>query len=324
MEKLLTAVAQAIEKEQDTYTDQGWRLERVYGGMNGIIYRAESSNRQLAVKIRKRGTRQRAWREFSALKALQQLPEPVAPEPISLHTDMTKLPGDAVITSWVEGTVLGDLSDAPLEQWERILAALSRVHSVNQSDTLNLPIAVVSTFSYDAVVGFIYQRFVDLPAGQLGDLTKADIGKLFDEFRHDPANIVPSTETIRLIICDTNPNNMIERDGRIVLVDCENAGWGDPAFDLADLLVRPNCAGLSDERKRWIVSRYAELMGIPHLIDRILAYERLLLVFWLILTSNGFAQNKRLRFKGTRQFTHEESLQQQREYIKRIDAARIR
>ena len=44
-----------------------------------------------------------------------------------------------------------------------------------------------------------------------------------------------------------------------------------------------------------------------------------MLVFWLILTTNGFVANKPKRFAGTRTFTLEQTRQQQLAYLKRIE-----
>src|SRR5688572_29453379 len=108
MQQLLEAAENAIKQEADTFAHLNWRLKRIYGGMNGIVYRAEdaqSPDHPLAIKIRKRDERQRAEREFSALQALKSLDKPVAPVPVSLHTDIAGLPGDVVIASWIEGRV---------------------------------------------------------------------------------------------------------------------------------------------------------------------------------------------------------------------------
>ncbi len=149
------------------------------------------------------------------------------------------------------------------------------------------------------------------------------MGVLLDEFKQHASQKVCVADRLGLIVCDTNPSNMIECDGRIVIVDWESSGWGDPAFDIADLLVRPNCAGLSGEDRMWVMKRYAEIAGgDSYLIERIATYERLMLVFWLILTSGGFAATDVERFPGTRQFSLEETTRQQSDYLHRLDAVR--
>lgn len=327
MEPLLGAVAQAIESEKDVFACDNWQLQRIYGGMNSILYRAQdtqSPDNPLAVKIRKRDHLHSASREFSVLQALVQLPEPVAPNPISLHTDLPTLPGDAVISSWIDGPVLDDLSDAGFDLWERILTAFASFHSLRQTDAPHLVDAVLLIRSTDDVVAEIEKRYARLPDGKIGTLTKVDIGLLFNEFKIAQPIAVQPRNQLGLITCDANPVNMIESDGRVQLVDWEKAGWSDPAYDIADLLVRPNCVGVSQETKRQVISRYAEMMENPLLIDRILAYERQLLIFWLILTCNVLVGIDKQRLPGIRRLTLEQANQQQTDYIKRIETARNR
>lgn len=57
MERLLTALEKAISQNQDTLVHNNWQLTRIFGGMNGITYKAvdsQSPDTPLAVKLRKR------------------------------------------------------------------------------------------------------------------------------------------------------------------------------------------------------------------------------------------------------------------------------
>src|SRR5690606_37851670 len=126
----------------------------------------------------------------------------------------------------------------------------------------------------------IEKRYARLPEGQLGEITKAGIGELLAEFKARCLKKTQPMQEVGLILCDTNPSNMIEDDGRILIVDWENSGWGDTAFDIADLLVRPECADLPPDMHNWILLRYAELTEAPHMSERILIYEHLMLSFW--------------------------------------------
>lgn len=325
LEDLLEAVEEALTQEIDQVSHGHWNLRRVYGGMNGITYHAENSlvvGNSLAVKIRKRDERKRALREFSALQALRQLSKPVAPDPISIYSNLAYLPGDVVITSWVEGHVLGDLGDAPHAIWESILNALSRIHSLQPVHAPHLIDAVWPIRSSRDVIEEIEKRYARLPEGQLGEITKAGIGELFTEVKTRLVKSIQPVQHVGLILCDTNPSNMIECDGHILIVDWENSGWADTAFDIADLLVRPECANLSSDMRNWILVRYAELMESPYINERILTYEHLMLIFWLILTTNGFTSGPVQRFAGSRSFTLEETRHQQISYLERIARAR--
>lgn len=121
MEQLLQFLAQALQQDQEDYRTCGWLLQRVPGGMNGITYRATHDldfPQPITLKIRKRDERNRAWREFSALEVLSAQDKPIVPKPIALFSKVDSLPGDVVISNWVEGQVLKNLDDASLPLWD--------------------------------------------------------------------------------------------------------------------------------------------------------------------------------------------------------------
>ena len=309
------------QSNSDQFSYQNWDFTQIFGGMNGITYRAEnkSSGEVLAVKIRKRDARKRALREFSALEVAQALSYPIAPKPISLHTDTPHLSGDVIISSWVDGVVLGDLSQTSISVWQKILDTLTTMHTITPQHAPLLKDATLAIQSPDDVIAEIDRRFAKLPDGQLGVITKADIGTIFNNVKASRDKTIHHTDNLRFILCDTNPSNMIHTADGIVIVDWENSGWGDPTFDIADLLARPECDKLTDQTRQFILSYYAETMQSQASITRILEYEKLMLVFWLILTSNGFVtHNQRKRLKGTRTFTLEQTTQQQSDYLRRM------
>lgn len=324
MKQLLIALIFGRQQEKDQFSYQQWQFTRIFGGMNGITYRAENkdSGETVAVKIRKRDERKRALREFSALQTAEVLSHSIAPKPISLHMNLTQLSDDVVISSWVDGTVLGDLSQTAEKDWEKILDTLATMHSITPNDAPLLRDAVLPIRSTADVIAEIERRFAFLPDGQLGQITKSQIAEIFHEVKARGHTIAP-VQDIRLILCDVTPSNMIHTSNGIVIVDWENSGWGDPAFDIADLLVRPECADLTTQTRTQILEYYAEKFQSKEMTQRIIEYEKLMLVFWLILTTNGFIANKPKRFAGTRTFTLEQTRQQQLAYLKRIEASNL-
>ena len=308
MEQILTAVERAIQNEQDELTDGDLRLTRIYGGMNGIIYRVND----WCVKVRKRDERNRALREHQTLQALDGFS--VAPEPLGYYPNLDTFPGDVVISTWVDGVVLDDLSDAPFDVWERIMTTLSIIHSITPDVAPHITDAVVPTRSTDDLVAEIERRLSMLSDGQLGHITKAEMGLLWEKFKSETTPHHSTSDG--LIVCDVNSNNLIDDGEHVLIVDWENAGWGDPAIDMADLLVRPNFVGLPDDKHMRIIEIYAN--GDSAIIERILAYERLMQFMWLILSTRGFSDNQPERFKGTRQHSLETMLSQQKLYLERI------
>jgi aminoglycoside phosphotransferase (APT) family kinase protein len=63
-------------------------------------------------------------------------------------------------------------------------------------------------------------------------------------------------------------------------VDWENSGWGDPAFELADMLAHPAYVTVAkDERARLLESACTPLVD-PTFGVRIRTYECLMLIWW--------------------------------------------
>jgi len=325
MNDLLKAVAQAIREEKDTFTYHNWRIKRVFGGMNGMTFRAEDSeslNKPVAVKIRKRDDRNRAQREYATLQLLSKNGTDIAPEPISLHPNHQGIHGDVVITSWVDGDVLSSDIQMTPEIWSRVINAFAQLHHVKPAHAPPTQDAVMSVRSTQDLISEIENRYAQLHDGQLGALTKVEIREYIQAcYTESPTLICPDNQ-IALITCDAGPLNIIASDKHIKFVDWEYSGWGDPAMDIADLLVRPECIDLDKDVKVKILSDYAQLMNDDKIMQRILAYEKLMLVFWLVITSRGFNPNNKPSYKGARSFTQDQTLQQQQDYIQRIRLTR--
>jgi thiamine kinase-like enzyme len=81
--------------------------------------------------------------------------------------------------------------------------------------------------------------------------------------------------------CDPNIRNFIRRPGAWASVDWENSGWGDPAYEIADLLTHPAYGDLLDDRQRWVIETYCERTGDTEVAARIAAYIPFCLVWWV-------------------------------------------
>ena len=64
-------------------------------------------------------------------------------------------------------------------------------------------------------------------------------------------------------------------------MDWENSGWGDPAFEIAELTTHPAFAGVNNERWEWVADTYARLVDDSAITLRILAYREVLAVWWV-------------------------------------------
>ncbi len=300
MQRLLAEIARAYREEANSLTTDGWHISRAAKGMNGIVYRAQHDDgRDWAVKISKRDERDRSGREFNALKALHRLN--VAPLPIELVREPADLPGDVVITEWLAGTRLETLPQShEKDRWQALLKSMSAPHHLTP-ETIDLPLRNAVTHIrqpgdlLDSIDGW-YGRFPkEVPA----DLSYEQITQLVQTAHAQTPHEWASPAPIALIHCDSNPHNVIEDQGIMRLVDWENAGWADPAFDIADLCAQPNYGvQLPDAHHIWIREAHSRLLDDPTLPERAAVYQRLLLVWWVVRLSGYLNEAANARLAG--------------------------
>jgi len=67
-------------------------------------------------------------------------------------------------------------------------------------------------------------------------------------------------------------------------VDWENSGWGDPAFEIADLRTHPAYLEIPATRWEWVVATYCDLRADadPTAATRISLYYKVMLLFWVV------------------------------------------
>lgn len=92
----------------------------------------------------------------------------------------------------------------------------------------------------------------------------------------------PSWPEPPLALCRVDPNvlNFIRYSGGLASVDWENSGWGDPAFELADLLAHPSYLEVPEARQEWLIEEWLAARGEPGAEARIRSYRALMLAWW--------------------------------------------
>ena len=65
---------------------------------------------------------------------------------------------------------------------------------------------------------------------------------------------------VSLVRLDNNTRNYIRRPGPWLSVDWENSGWGDTAFDVANLMTHAAYLDVPASRWAWVAKRYCELV----------------------------------------------------------------
>lgn len=300
MQKLLDSIAVICQKELDTLEINGWHITRIFGGMNGLVYRAEREiGRPLAVKICQRDERNRARREFSAMQALNKAGYDVCPQGIYLAPEPVGLPGEAIISEWLLGEPLETYPPPQDRQtWEALLESLAQAHSLTPEESrVGLLNAALYLCQPEDVLREINLQLGRLPQGKIGALDRSQLEHVLKVASQIPLLRWNHPVQVGLVHCDANARNMILFDGEIRLVDWENSGWGDPAFDIADLCANPFYGmPLPVKHHAWMMDEHSRLLDDPHLPQRAALYTRLLHVWWLMRNGRYLTEaNNRLK-----------------------------
>lgn len=251
---------------------QGWRIGRIGGGANNLLYRARGEGLDLAVKFTIRDERDRAGREYGALLALHRAGLRIAPEPLLLDRATYELP--VVVQTWLSGEV-PEAPPATDTQWRRLLEHLAMVHSVTAA-TSDVPLrrAYIDAGSAEAARALVRWQVEHIPATERPVSLRRLLRRL--ESAGFPVWSRPPAALCRV---DANTRNFVRRPGLWASVDWEYSGWGDPSFEIAQMMVHPAYIGVPAARWRWLVNTVCTLGDYAPV--RIWTYYRVMLVFWV-------------------------------------------
>lgn len=315
MRRLIETIALVYSREADSLTANGWQITRIAGGMNGLVFRAErDDSHPLAVKICQRDERRRADREYASMSALDRFGVDVVPKALYLAPEPEGLPGAVVVSEWLEGRAL-EAYPAPEDHatWEAVLESLAQVHSLTpQESKIGLLDAALSIREPGDLLREIHVQLGRLPEGKIGALDRRQLEHLLQIAEgRTPRPRWERPAPIGLIHCDPNARNLLECDGVIRLVDWENSGWGDPAFDIADLCANPMYGmAIPPDHQAWMRDTHSRLLDDPGLPERAELYARLLHVWW-VMRNGRYLVEANNRFKGIELAPPEVALAQQ-------------
>ena len=272
LRSLLDYLADGEHKEGDRW--QGRPVTRINGGWCNLLYRVATPSGDWAVKFVIRDRRDRAGREYNALLALRQAGLSIAPEPLLL--DRSSYPQPVVVQTWLEGQVSVELPSTDGE-WQKLLQHLATVHSVTAEKTsATVQPAVVNANDIGQGRKIIWQQVALLPPSA----RPASLLKLLEQLETADFPHWPKV-TAALCRADNNILNFVRRPGAWASVDWENGGWGDPAFEIAQLMTHPVYINVPSSRWKWVVEGYCEIVGDKEIAVRIWAYYKILALWWM-------------------------------------------
>jgi aminoglycoside phosphotransferase (APT) family kinase protein len=269
---LLDHLASGKHRQGEPWRDA--QVTRIEGGWSNLLYRVTGPLGDLAVKFTVRDKRDRAGREYDALLALHQAGLSIAPEPVLL--DRKRYAQPVVVQTWLEGEASGRLPSTDAE-WEKLLEHLATVHTVTPERTpVGLRRGVVDARSVREGRRIVRQQMARLPKN-------AQPASLRGLVRRFEATDFPGWSRAGVALCrvDNNILNVIRRPGAWASVDWENAGWGDPAFEMAQLMTHPAYIEVPCARWEWVVETYRGMMGDEAMARRTQVYTRMLAVWWV-------------------------------------------
>lgn len=251
-----------------------WQFAQISGSANNLLYRAISSTADLAIKFTIRDARRRAYREYQALLALQQAEANLAPQPILLDESSYPLP--VVVQSWISGEVKAEPPRTDAD-WQKLVDHYAQIAQVTpERVTVPIDTAVMNFTSISHAYQQIQQQLANIPPTDLPN----SMQKLLADLSSAPLPPCPPAPSLTLCRNDSNSLNFIRRPYGWLSVDWENSGWGDPAFEIADVICHPRYASMSNERWQWVMHLYGELSGDETAVKRIQIYTPLMLVWW--------------------------------------------
>jgi thiamine kinase-like enzyme len=256
-------------------SDSGWKVTRIEGGANNLLYRAAREREDLAVKFCIRDERDRAGREFSTLTALREAGLDLAPEPLLLDRERYSQP--VVVQNWIEGKALTGPPETEAE-WRLLLDYFAALHTVTPDRTsLSLPTAFLNMNRAEEGKRLIRQQRTLFPEEAQPDALRL-MAQRIEEKRF------PEWPEPPVVLChaDSNGLNFLRHEDGWAAVDWEYSGWGDGAFEIADMRTHPFYADVDDLRWEWVIAAYAALREDGGAPIRIHAYTQLLNAWWAV------------------------------------------
>ncbi|NOK57489.1 MAG: aminoglycoside phosphotransferase family protein [Chloroflexi bacterium AL-W] len=253
---------------------QDWQIRRIDGGANNLLYRATSPHDDLAIKFTIRDERRRAKREFEALSALRQVGLAIAPEPVLLDENYHH---PVIVQRWLEGEVL----TTPPEDdatWSELIQHYATIHTVTPNTTSTVQSeAFVNATSSTTARALVQQQVDRLPT----TAQPASLIHLLEQFAQWETPEWPTTLR-KLCRVDPNCRNFLRGPDGWASVDWENSGWGDPAFEIADMMTHPVYQPIPHTRWEGVIETYIQYTQDLWARTRIQTYYIVMRVWWVV------------------------------------------
>jgi thiamine kinase-like enzyme len=163
------------------------------------------------------------------------------------------------------------------EDWQDLLQHFSTIHSITpHTSPMNLSSALSASTVAEGYA-LVNEQLARLPQ-------EARPTVLQDLIRRLERTDIPEWEKAPITLCRIDPNlsNSIRNVNGLISVDWEYSGWGDPAYDIADLMAHPQYMDIPSSRWTWLKQTYGDSVDDSTATIRIEAYYKILLVWWVV------------------------------------------
>lgn len=140
------------------------------------------------------------------------------------------------------------------------------------------------------------------------------VENVLKEYRKDEIHRQIKDSDRRLSPVDFGPHNaLFKENGEITYVDLEYFGWDDPNRWIGDFLNHDQLAGLSDEKKTYVLQQYKKASTLPkESLDRLDVVIKLIAIEWLTIYLLSMTREKlEIRKFADSNFNEEQYIQEQ-------------
>ena len=286
----LKVVAAAHSTQARTRAEQGVAVHRVTGGANNALFRVETDDEHFACKLCVNDNRERAKREYGALRILEAAGLDIAPRPLWLDESCTVVSYPTVAYRWMSGSPLGPKLTP--QQLTALIESLQRIHGIRPGDLAGYELADAwfHWFGFDPYLDELHGLLAEdgpwlIDAERRGRELYARLGRLVEACAQVVArsDADPRREQVPRRLCRVDPglaNAIWCDDGRLRWVDWEYSGWGDPALELADLRWHSSLEGLSPVEHHRLRDNYRRPTGDSGFEARLAIWDRLISTRW--------------------------------------------
>jgi thiamine kinase-like enzyme len=256
-------------------------FERLTGGISHDVFRYAADGGELVLKVYRSFARDEHLREWDALRSLSG--SDLAPEP--LHLDPEGNPPVLVMTH------LAGETKNPLDWSAEHIELVGRAH---RAVHVSKPVSHRAAISHPAEMA---KRTRAMLAEWRSDATHlidagpdvCDAGRLAAEWiaTREPDRLVASCTNV-FSRGDANLTNYLWQDDRVRLIDWEDSGISDPAFELGDMAEHLTTRALGED----LWDQLREATGLTQADrSRVAAARRLMACFWLAVLERRKKRN---------------------------------